>query len=195
MLSEKPPSCPNDQSRKTRVHFGSHYLPKLGYLRGRHFGSHFIAEFDRHGERWRARDGQVEPHAGHAPGPLALQSHVHASGQDELARRKRALALYKAHSSPANLPASSFNPASMRSATERTQYCTPDLTEASRFPHHASLCIAAYGFLILERSAFPPSARWRRERPALSGRSRSSRTPEFVPNATWPTRSRRCAGD
>src|SRR5271166_5126315 len=26
------------------------------------------------------------------------------------------------------------------------------------FHHHASLCIAAYGFLILERSAFPPSA-------------------------------------
>lgn len=43
------------------------------------------------------------------------------------------------------------------------------------FHHHASLCIAAYGFLILERSAFPPSAPWRREKPALSGRSRSSR--------------------
>jgi SRSO17 transposase len=43
------------------------------------------------------------------------------------------------------------------------------------FHHHASLCIAAYGFLILERSAFPPSARRRREKPALSGRSRSSR--------------------
>jgi SRSO17 transposase len=43
------------------------------------------------------------------------------------------------------------------------------------FHHHASLCIATYGFLILERSAFPPSARWRREKPSLSGRSRSSR--------------------
>lgn len=43
------------------------------------------------------------------------------------------------------------------------------------FHHHASLCIAAYGFLIIERSAFPPSARWRREKPALSGRSRSAR--------------------
>ena len=43
------------------------------------------------------------------------------------------------------------------------------------FHHHASLCIAAYGFLILERSAFPPSARWRREKPAFSGRSRYSR--------------------
>ena len=46
------------------------------------------------------------------------------------------------------------------------------------FHHHASLCIAAYGFLILERSAFPPSARWRREKPALSGRSRSPRAPD-----------------
>ena len=27
------------------------------------------------------------------------------------------------------------------------------------FHHHATLCIAAYGFLILERAAFPPSAR------------------------------------
>ena len=26
------------------------------------------------------------------------------------------------------------------------------------FHHHASLCIAAYGFLIAERAAFPPSA-------------------------------------
>jgi SRSO17 transposase len=44
------------------------------------------------------------------------------------------------------------------------------------FHHHASLCIAAYGFLLLERAAFPPSARWRRERPAVSGRTRSSRS-------------------
>jgi SRSO17 transposase len=46
------------------------------------------------------------------------------------------------------------------------------------FHHHASLCIAAYGFLLLERAAFPPSARWRRERPAVSGRTRSSRSPD-----------------
>jgi SRSO17 transposase len=53
------------------------------------------------------------------------------------------------------------------------------------FHHHASLCIAAYGFLILERSAFPPSARWRREKPALSNRSRSSRAagPSRTPRA------------
>ena len=43
------------------------------------------------------------------------------------------------------------------------------------FHHHASLCIAAYRFLILERSAFPPSARRHREKPAFSGRSRYSR--------------------
>ena len=44
------------------------------------------------------------------------------------------------------------------------------------FHHHASLCIAAYGFLLLERAAFPPSARWRRKRPAVPGRTRSSRS-------------------
>jgi len=43
------------------------------------------------------------------------------------------------------------------------------------FHHHASLCIAAYGFLILERAAFPPSTRWRREKPDVSSRTRSSR--------------------
>jgi SRSO17 transposase len=44
------------------------------------------------------------------------------------------------------------------------------------FHHHASLCIAAYGFLLLERAAFPPSARWRGEKPAVSGRTRSPRS-------------------
>src|SRR5450755_3784307 len=43
------------------------------------------------------------------------------------------------------------------------------------FHHHASLCIAAYGFLLLERAVFPRSARWRREKPAVSGRARSAR--------------------
>lgn len=43
------------------------------------------------------------------------------------------------------------------------------------FHHHASLCIAAYGFLLLERAAFPPSARGRREKSAISGRARSTR--------------------
>ena len=62
------------------------------------------------------------------------------------------------------------------------------------FHHHASLCIAAYGFLILERSAFPPSARWRREKPALSGRSRSDAPPirpeRHVPNSIATVRKR-----
>jgi len=44
------------------------------------------------------------------------------------------------------------------------------------FHHHASLCIAAYGFLALERAAFPPSARWRRQRPAIPGCIRSPRS-------------------
>jgi hypothetical protein len=35
---------------------------------------------------------------------------------------------------PANLPATSFNPASMRSAALCSQCCAADLTEASRFP-------------------------------------------------------------
>ncbi|RYH14567.1 MAG: hypothetical protein EON57_00290 [Alphaproteobacteria bacterium] len=29
---------------------------------------------------------------------------------------------------------------------------------SGRFHHHASLCIAAYVFLVAERAAFPPSA-------------------------------------
>ena len=39
------------------------------------------------------------------------------------------------------------------------------------FHHHASLCIAAYGFLVTERCRFPPEERFRRERidaPALA---------------------------
>jgi SRSO17 transposase len=39
------------------------------------------------------------------------------------------------------------------------------------FHHHASLCIAAYGFLVAERCLFPPRQRFTRERieaPALS---------------------------
>ena len=38
------------------------------------------------------------------------------------------------------------------------------------FHHHASLCIAAYGFLVAERCLFPPQARFTRRRlaaPAL----------------------------
>ena len=38
------------------------------------------------------------------------------------------------------------------------------------FHHHATMCIAAYGFLVAERGAFPPSAprsRYLVEKPAL----------------------------
>lgn len=40
------------------------------------------------------------------------------------------------------------------------------------FHHHATLCIAAYGFLIRERAAFPPCAIRRRQMPRLSDRPR-----------------------
>jgi SRSO17 transposase len=36
------------------------------------------------------------------------------------------------------------------------------------FHHHATLCIAAYGFLIREKAAFPPSGPRERQRPGLS---------------------------
>jgi len=35
------------------------------------------------------------------------------------------------------------------------------------FHHHATLCIAAYGFLVRERSLFPPEEKFRRQAPAL----------------------------
>jgi SRSO17 transposase len=46
------------------------------------------------------------------------------------------------------------------------------------FHHHATLCIAAYGFLISERETIPPSglrAAWRREEPAISTGDRPRR--------------------
>jgi SRSO17 transposase len=45
------------------------------------------------------------------------------------------------------------------------------------FHHHATLCIAAYGFLIRERAAFPPSATSKREKPALFHRPRPRGAP------------------
>src|SRR5271155_1538357 len=45
------------------------------------------------------------------------------------------------------------------------------------FHHHATLCIAAYGFLIRERAAFPPSGPRRRKRPALSDGPRRRGSP------------------
>lgn len=41
------------------------------------------------------------------------------------------------------------------------------------FLHHATLCIAAYGFLIRERAAIPPSTAKIRKEPAVSNRPRS----------------------
>ena len=46
------------------------------------------------------------------------------------------------------------------------------------FHHHATLCIAAYGFLIRERAAFPPSGPRQREGPGLSGRPRPRGAPD-----------------
>jgi len=47
------------------------------------------------------------------------------------------------------------------------------------FHHHATLCIAAYGFLIRERAAFPPCGPRQRQKPALSDgpRRRGARHP------------------
>lgn len=42
------------------------------------------------------------------------------------------------------------------------------------FHHHATLCIAAFGFLIRERAAIPPSGPMQREKPRLSLPRRSS---------------------
>ena len=40
------------------------------------------------------------------------------------------------------------------------------------FHHHATLCIAAYGFLIRERAEIPPCGAARRQRPDISDRPR-----------------------
>lgn len=45
------------------------------------------------------------------------------------------------------------------------------------FHHHATLCIAAYGFLIRERAAIPPSAVGKLQEPALSARPRPRGSP------------------
>src|SRR5277367_584481 len=46
------------------------------------------------------------------------------------------------------------------------------------FDHHATLCIAAYGFLIRERAAFPPSGPRQREGPGLTGRPQPRGAPD-----------------
>jgi SRSO17 transposase len=50
------------------------------------------------------------------------------------------------------------------------------------FHHHATLCIAAYGFLIRERAAIPPSGPMQREKPRLSCR-RGPREPTAATRA------------
>ena len=62
------------------------------------------------------------------------------------------------------------------------------------FHHHASLCIAAYAFLILERSAFPLSPLAPRKT-CLSPPFSMPARPQSVLNATLPIRSRRSAGN
>jgi SRSO17 transposase len=56
------------------------------------------------------------------------------------------------------------------------------------FHHHATLCIAAYGFLVRERSLFPPQARFRGQVLALPAGWRPRGRPE-------PTRASRAALD
>jgi hypothetical protein len=53
------------------------------------------------------------------------------------------------------------------------------------FHHHATLCIAAYGFLICEREAIPPSASWQRKMPPLPKgfRPRGAADPRHVENS------------
>jgi SRSO17 transposase len=46
------------------------------------------------------------------------------------------------------------------------------------FHHHATLCIAAYGFLIRERAAFSPSGSRQRQKPALSDGPRRRGSPD-----------------
>ena len=46
------------------------------------------------------------------------------------------------------------------------------------FHHHATLCIAAYGFLIRERAAFPPSGPRRREGPVFPRRPKPRGAPD-----------------
>ena len=46
------------------------------------------------------------------------------------------------------------------------------------FHHHATLCIAAYGFLIRERAAFSPSAAFKREEPPFPANQRKRGSPD-----------------
>ena len=66
------------------------------------------------------------------------------------------------------------------------------------FHHHATLCIAAYGFLVRERSLFPPQVRFCGHAPALPAGWRprglaAPRASRADPSAITRTRSPRCA--
>jgi SRSO17 transposase len=52
------------------------------------------------------------------------------------------------------------------------------------FHHHATLCVAAYGFLIAERSRFSPSARV-----GNLGQSTPKRPPDFQPRGARSSRA------
>jgi SRSO17 transposase len=67
------------------------------------------------------------------------------------------------------------------------------------FHHHATLCIAAYGFLICEREAIPPSASWQRKIPPLPkgfrprGAADPTRTSRLKFDRDDPKTAHRCA--
>jgi SRSO17 transposase len=69
------------------------------------------------------------------------------------------------------------------------------------FHHHATLCIAAYGFLIRERAAFPPSAACQRktasipDRPKPRGAADPTRAPRRKFDHDYPTKADRRPGE
>ena len=66
------------------------------------------------------------------------------------------------------------------------------------FHHHATLCIAAYGFLISERATIPPSGPHSAEHlqgASFTQRLSIPRLPPFALNVTFQTRSPPCAYD
>jgi SRSO17 transposase len=69
------------------------------------------------------------------------------------------------------------------------------------FHHHATLCVAAYGFLIRERAAFPPSATRQREtapipnRPKPGGAADPTRAPRRKLDRNHPPKADRRAGE
>lgn len=61
------------------------------------------------------------------------------------------------------------------------------------FHHHATMCVAAYGFLISERETIPPSAPRRAARPTCASRRLpTQRRRRSGPSVTCPTRSPPC---